>query len=176
MPGIHTSIEFSPLTWSFGRPRPLAHSVRRPSDRRGAPATFEILIVTPSVPSRMGPSRCLSAPSRCPMPDGHDLDRHRGRSTTTPPPPESYSSTPLNVKRPTEALPSAVCVRAREETQPRSISMMAEKSRPPWPCLSNRSNSCAASAPSGVAAPAASAASCASFRSFSIRAAAKPGL
>jgi hypothetical protein len=58
----------------------------------------------------------------------------------------------------------------------RSISMIAEKSRLPFPCFSNSANSLAASAPSGVEAPVASAASWDRRKSFSIRAAAKPGL
>lgn len=158
-----------------GRPSAGPRPATRASGRRGAPARPEVQIVTPSVPprDRRDAYRCRPV---TPCRTAHDLDRHRGRSTARPHPPESCSSTLSDTERPTEAIPSAVLLRRREETQPRSISMIAEKSRPPWPCLSNRSKSWAASAPSGVAAPAARAASCASFRSFSIKAAAKPGL
>lgn len=159
-----------------GRPSAGPRPATRASGRRGEPARPEVQIVTPSVPprDRRDAYRCRPV---TPCRTAHDLDRHRGRSTARPHPPQSRAPPPLSkTERPTEAIPSAVLLRRREETQPRSISMIAEKSRPPWPCLSNRSKSWAASAPSGVAAPAARAASCASFRSFSIRAAAKPGL
>lgn len=144
------------------------------SGHRGSYARHQVLTITPSVPACWGRSDAHRCRPIGPCRTAHDPDRHRGRSTTHPTP---QSRAPPTLRRiSADGTWSRRPMRGSGECQPRSISMIAEKSRPPCPCFSNRSKSWAASAPSGVAAPEARAASWASFRSFSIRAAAKPGL